>query len=231
MKEIETLATQFLLAHQNDKPGWFSRYSDKFTPNTFKILLKLQQELDDNRIDIEKHKYEHTQKYKHKIHEFKAEMTKEELDQATQSRLKYLSEEIKSISYILKEILKSLQVLTEKKVSLEAKQFFLDVTEYEKKENYRRKLLNEFEHRTEKRDLTIDHFRIQKAREYPISELLEIDRKGFAHCINHDDKKASMYCKNNFAHCFSCGWTGDSIAIIMLQENLNFIEAVQFLTK
>jgi len=73
---------------------------------------------------------------------------------------------------------------------------------------------------------TITDSMIQQAEEYPIENILEINSAGFALCINHDDRKPSMYCKNNYAHCFSCGWTGNTIKILMKKENLNFKEAV-----
>lgn len=75
-------------------------------------------------------------------------------------------------------------------------------------------------------DNSIDQQMIDEAREYPIGELVEVN-KGFAKCVWHEDKNPSMYCKNNYAHCFSCGHTGDVIDIYMTLYNCNFKEAVQ----
>lgn len=70
---------------------------------------------------------------------------------------------------------------------------------------------------------------IQRAKEYPIGNLLEINKAGFATCINHDDKKPSMYTKNNYAYCFSCGYHADTIGVIMKLHNLDFVSAVKFI--
>jgi len=67
---------------------------------------------------------------------------------------------------------------------------------------------------------------IENAENYPLGNIIEINNRGFANCVNHDDKNPSMYCKNNYAHCFSCGWTGNTIKVLMKKDNLNFKEAV-----
>ena len=67
---------------------------------------------------------------------------------------------------------------------------------------------------------------IQRAKEYPIDRLLEI-KKGKALCISHAEKNPSMNCKNNFAYCHACGYTGDVIDIYMRLNNVSFIEAVR----
>ncbi len=77
-------------------------------------------------------------------------------------------------------------------------------------------------------DITPDE--IERARSYPIDQLLKVGRNGMAICIDHDDKRPSMNCKNNFAYCHSCGYHADSIGIYMKLHNANFIEAVKALT-
>lgn len=70
---------------------------------------------------------------------------------------------------------------------------------------------------------------IARAREYPIRDLVETNSRGYALCVNpeHDDHSPSMWTKNNFAHCFSCNWSGDSIDVAMKVYNLKFPEAVK----
>jgi hypothetical protein len=75
-------------------------------------------------------------------------------------------------------------------------------------------------------NLKITQREIEIAEAYPIENIIEVDSRGFALCVNHPDKNPSMYCKNNYAHCFSCGWTGNTIKVLMKKENLNFKEAV-----
>lgn len=71
---------------------------------------------------------------------------------------------------------------------------------------------------------------IERAREYPLSRLLDINPQGFALCINHQDSKPSLFTKKNFAHCFSCQWHGDPIDVYMKIHGANFPEAVTVLS-
>jgi len=74
--------------------------------------------------------------------------------------------------------------------------------------------------------------KIRRAREYPITDLVDVNRQLMARCINHKpDKNPSMWCKNNYAKCFSCGWKGDAIAVCMKVKNIGFREAVTYLTQ
>jgi hypothetical protein len=68
---------------------------------------------------------------------------------------------------------------------------------------------------------------ISRAREYPLSNIIEINGRDYARCIDHDDKNPSMFCRNNYAHCFSCGYTGDPIDVMMKVNGLSFTEAVK----
>lgn len=70
---------------------------------------------------------------------------------------------------------------------------------------------------------------IARAREYPIENLIEVNSKGFALCVNHDDKKPSMLTRGNYAHCFSCGYTGDVLDVAMKVRGLDFTGAVKAL--
>ena len=69
---------------------------------------------------------------------------------------------------------------------------------------------------------------IERARDFPISELIELKR-GMARCPFHPDKTPSFSVKNNRFRCFGCGTKGDSIQFVMNQDNLSFIEAVKSL--
>jgi len=74
---------------------------------------------------------------------------------------------------------------------------------------------------------------IARAKDFPITELIETNSAGFAHCVSgtHEDKKPSMFCKNNFAYCFTCGFSADAIKLVMVINDLNFIEAVRLLNR
>lgn len=70
---------------------------------------------------------------------------------------------------------------------------------------------------------------IEAARAYPLANLLEVKRNKMCVCPFHNDRSPSMYVKNNWAYCFSCGWSGDSIAVFMSLNNADFVTAVKHL--
>ncbi len=70
---------------------------------------------------------------------------------------------------------------------------------------------------------------IERAREYPFKDLIE-SKRNFALCPFHSDEKPSLYLKNNWGNCFSCGWHGDTIKFVMERDNLSFAEAIKRLT-
>ncbi len=69
---------------------------------------------------------------------------------------------------------------------------------------------------------------IERAKEYPIDSLIDT-RRGFSLCLFHNDTRPSMYTKNNFAHCFSCGKTADTIDVYREIHGTTFPEAVRAL--
>lgn len=84
----------------------------------------------------------------------------------------------------------------------------------------------------DKKEPPINSIDIQRARDYPLSQLLEINKYGYAKCINHEpDEHPSMYCKNNYAYCFTCGYSGDVIDVAMKVNGIGFVEAVIILCK
>lgn len=67
---------------------------------------------------------------------------------------------------------------------------------------------------------------IIEARNYPIENILKVNRQLFALCINHTDKKPSLYTKGNFGYCFVCGYSGDCIDIYSKLYNVDFRNSV-----
>lgn len=73
---------------------------------------------------------------------------------------------------------------------------------------------------------------IQKAKSYPIDNLIDFDGGGFARCIWHQEKSGSMkyYPSNNKVHCFGCGKNGDSIDVYQKLNDVNLVEAIKKLS-
>jgi len=70
---------------------------------------------------------------------------------------------------------------------------------------------------------------IQQAREYPIDQLIEFDRRGFTCCYHHKEKTPSMklYKDSNTVHCFGCGYNADTISVLMDRDGYDFLSAVK----
>jgi len=77
----------------------------------------------------------------------------------------------------------------------------------------------------------ISDLMIERAREYPIKNLIEIKPNKHARCINpeHDDKNPSMAVYDDHVYCFSCGYHADAIEIYRTTEGVSFREAVKAL--
>lgn len=74
---------------------------------------------------------------------------------------------------------------------------------------------------------------IERARQADIRDFVETNKRRFARCVNpeHEDRNPSMYIKNGFAYCFSCGWSGDVIDIVMNKYDIKFLEAVKMIVR
>jgi len=69
---------------------------------------------------------------------------------------------------------------------------------------------------------------IQRAKEFPITELIEHKRM-WALCPFHPDTKPSLFLKNNFYHCFVCEANGDTIDLVKQIYSVDFKTAVKVL--
>ena len=91
--------------------------------------------------------------------------------------------------------------------------------------------IKEYQRKTKKGkpDNGITDDMIAAAREYPISQLIEFDRTGFAACFAHKEKTGSLkhYLSTNRCHCFGCGWSGGPIDVLMKRDGLAFLDAVR----
>ncbi len=73
---------------------------------------------------------------------------------------------------------------------------------------------------------------VEHVRAYPIEELLPNPVKhNKTSCPFHDDQNPSMGIKNNYAHCFACNKTWDTIALVRELHSLNFVESVKYLNE
>ncbi len=75
-----------------------------------------------------------------------------------------------------------------------------------------------------------DRTDVEKARTYPIRDLIKVNRQHKAVCLFHTDKDPSMHVyKDNHAYCFVCNKRADAINIYMALNNCSFKEALKAL--
>lgn len=70
---------------------------------------------------------------------------------------------------------------------------------------------------------------VQKAKAYPIENLIEFNSGGFAFCLWHEERTPSLkwYPQRNKAHCFAGCGDFDSIDAYQQINNVSFVEAVK----
>lgn len=68
---------------------------------------------------------------------------------------------------------------------------------------------------------------IERARQFPFDQLIEVNRNRMAVCPFHGDKNPSFSIKNNYGYCFGCQWKGDTIKYVMDKDGVKFADAVR----
>ncbi len=96
-------------------------------------------------------------------------------------------------------------------------------------ERLRNKIRARQVHKAEPSAFSVTEYEIAKAREYPIGNLVGETKMNKIICPFHEDTKPSMYVKNGWAYCFSCGESCDSIRWMMDVKNYKFFDAVKYL--
>lgn len=68
-----------------------------------------------------------------------------------------------------------------------------------------------------------------KAKAFPIENIIEFNKAGFAKCPFHQEKTSSakLYKGRNKLHCFGCGKDADAIDVTMIINNCSISEAIK----
>jgi hypothetical protein len=76
----------------------------------------------------------------------------------------------------------------------------------------------------------IDCDMVAAAKSVPVDSLIEFNQ-GYALCLWHEEEKPSLhhYVKNNRVKCFSCGFGGTAVDIVMKRDGLSFPDSVRLL--
>jgi len=224
----ELLHDIYMSVHNN--PAWYTYLCNASILNREQLATIMSFDIvdsEDRELYIKNVKYT-----KNRVFEFIEETNREESDWCSDCRMRYLLDRQSELQAIIFEILKTYSTQRDDGTTTEEREFqFLlaNVGKYKEKlrrtENEIRFLKNKQEHGG------ITKEQIEKAKQYPIEDLIKVNNKGFALCINHSDRIPSMFCKNGFAYCFVCNFNADAIDIYRKVYNKSFVEAVKFLSK
>lgn len=141
------------------------------------------------------------------IFEFTEEIYKEESDWCDEKRLEYLLSLKSNIQSVICNILKHYSEQRDNGTKDEDRQFEFILSNIDKYKNRLKKMESEINFLNNKNDYKnsrLTPLEIQKAEQYPIEDIVHVNKSGFALCVNHSDRKPSMFCKNGFAYCFTC---------------------------
>lgn len=121
--------------------------------------------------------------------------------------------------------------LAQADVDYGSRQFFLLTEDVKGMEALRKKVRARMVHKANPDVGRVTEWQIVRAREYPLESLLgelgvEIDRSRKIICPFHADKNPSMWVKNGWGYCHSCGASCDSIRYLIDVEGYRFTDAI-----
>jgi len=145
-------------------------------------------------------------------------------------RVSYLCCALDSSSRLLKLIWSAREVLRGWRWHVELNELESETREDMKR--FKAELQSRSQPKSRRRE-RLDQFDIDRARDYPGEQLLEIDSRGMATCLNpeHEDRHPSMRVggKFNIAKCYVCDQRWDAIDVVRLTRGLGFVDAVKWL--
>lgn len=172
---------------------------------------------------------------KNSIFEFVEETYRDDEEWCDECRLRYLSGVQSDLEGIICDILQTYSKQRDDGTTDEQRQFNFILSDVEKYKTRLSKIENEIHFLKNKKEYEanrITPIEIERAEQYPIEDIVHVNKKGFASCINHAEQNNTpgMFCKNNFAYCYSCGWMGNAIHVYRKVKGCGFVEAVKFLS-
>ena len=173
-------------------------------------------------------------KYHKGLEELKKELEEEYPGWIKERRKEYLLPEMIKCLIFLAPFQEWYKDATERNVDYLTKRIVQIFAKYEYWKKRLHKLFMEYKFTIlrEPSDSKITSTMIERAKEYSIKDIIEVNKSGFALCPFHEDKKhPNFYVKNNWGYCFACGWSGDCIKFVMDRDKIGFKQAVEFLCK
>ena len=172
--------------------------------------------------DIEKERYDEARKVKQVLREWRE--SPEMRDFAKEARLRYLKGQEQLILTMFRDNkARYVEVMRDNPESFEIG-FLVD----EAKQLVKRldSIKKERDARESNRKDEVTPEMVDRAREYPIEQIVRVERNGRAKCVFHAGEDGNMDIRKNFAHCYVCGAHGDPIDVYKAVNGVGFREAV-----
>jgi len=176
---------------------------------------------DSVRVDKET-EYKWRRDYQARVQDFKNEMG----DWGKGRRKEYVVRQIRGLQAHIEGVHKEYKEMVASGKDISDRAFFLLLSDIPGLEKQIKKLSIELKAKPSGGRVT--EAMIERARARDIREFAEAKRD-YILCPAHDDKKPSMWVKNGFGHCFSCGATLDCIGYLMKTKDMKFEAAVEAL--
>ena len=215
----------------HNEPSWYIKLQNVglFARDQLSIILSFDETSKEDK-DIE---YQQSREMKRRVFDFVEEVYRDEEDWCDECRLNYLEDRKRVFEEIICDILKVYSAQRTNGVSEEERQIAFELANIDKYKNSLKKVENEIHFLKNKKEFEANRLtpqEIELAEQYPIEDILQVNKQGFALCVNHSDSTPSMYCKNGFAFCFTCNFQANSISLYRKVHNCGFVDAVKFLS-
>lgn len=217
--------------------GWLRllEMTGEYSPEEIDYFEQIDQEFLEIAEDCKKYYYDiEKPKVDKALQDFKIEVMGEFGTELKKIKSEILANDLKRSKELLGQIYKNYSEGFEKDVPFWFRKVVLELNNSEgliKKINSLEKQIYLSEQPAEKKKNYVSEEEIQRALEKPIEQLFEENgikvKKHFCLCPFHSDKKPSMYLKNNFYYCFSCGASGNTINFLIKHKEYSFQEAVR----
>jgi len=172
-----------------------------------------------------------TVEYQKGLKELSQQIEKDNPGWIKERRKSYLCKEIIKHCKYLVDFLEWYQEATQRGTPFLIKYIIYKYAQYEKWERELGRIKGEYDYLNRKHQIEgITQEEIDRAREYPIGKIIEVGRNGMALCPAHEDHHPSLDCRNGFVFCYTCNFHGNVIDLYMKINNVNFKEAVEFLS-
>lgn len=199
-------------------PGWINQIPEEDQDE----VCMLHEELLRLLKDIEKGRYEEVRKVKQALREWRE--SPEMKDFAKEARLRYLKgQEQMILTMFRNNKVRYVEVMRDDPESIEVG-WLLREAKYLVKQLESIKKEREARESNRKDEITPEM--VYRAREYPIEQIVRLERNGRAKCVFHGGEDGNMDIRKNFAYCYVCNSSGDSIKIYMQVNDVNFKQAV-----